>query len=411
MSLDDEVFVVPSGGGEPRGITRASNRMSGFAWLPDGSGIVVSSSRGGTLYYLPTFNLWSVPLNGGAWRQDTFGEVSYLYPDVDRTGTLVTTRLQLQSNIWRYPVEFSPLENVRRGVQVTRQTGQVRTPTVSPGDKGWHASDTGGHANLWVTTLDTGESRQITYERDADTSVGVPVWSPDGRSIAFASSRDAPAGQNGYWIVSPDGSGLRNLRSFGGWAAWSGDSRWVYFSEDPRRLTVSKIPADGGDPTPVRTDTATRPAISRDGLTLYWVVELLAGSGLADYEIRMASPESGPARTLVRIPGRRVPIWLMIHPAISPDGKSLALPLVDNGTTNIWAVSTTDGALRQLTDFGRRSTFSRRVCGPRMGDRCSPRSRGESDRVLAGLAARSLKHSTCCLHSSGGATSADRGSA
>jgi len=52
----------------------------------------------------------------------------------------------------------------------------------------------------------------------------------------------------------------------------------------------------------------------------------------------------------------------MIHPVISPDGKWLALPLVDNGTANIWTVSTADGAFRQLTDFGRRSTFiARRV--------------------------------------------------
>ena len=86
------VFVVPAAGGEPRGVTQASNRMSGFAWLPDGSAIVVSSSRGSTLYCLPSFNLWTVSLQGGRWRQNTFGEVSYLYPDVDRAGNLVSTR-------------------------------------------------------------------------------------------------------------------------------------------------------------------------------------------------------------------------------------------------------------------------------------------------------------------------------
>jgi eukaryotic-like serine/threonine-protein kinase len=392
MSLDDEVFVVAAGGGEPRGITRANTRLSGFAWLPDGSGIIMSSSRGSTLYYLPSFNLWSVSLKGGAWRQDTFGEVSYLYPDVDRTGMLVTTRLQLRSDIWRYPVDFSGIENVRLGVRVTHQTGQVRTPTAGPGDKEVaYVSDSGGHANIWVTKLDTGESRQLTHERDPEISIGVPVWSPDGRQIAFASSRDAPKGQNGYWLVSPDGSGLRNLRLLAGWADWSGDGRWVYYSEDPHRQVVSKVSVDGGQPVAVRTDTSARPAISRDGSTLYWLVELLAGSGLADYEIRTATPESGSARTLARIPGRRVPIWLMMQPVVSPDGKWLALPLVDNGTSNIWVVSTADGTFRQLTDFGRRATLiARRVSWSSDGRSVfAALGEGEADVVLlAGVVSR-----------------------
>ena len=125
---------------------------------------------------------------------------------------------------------------------MTHQTGQVRTPTAGPGDKEVaYVSDSGGHANIWVTKLDTGESRQLTHERDPEISIGVPVWSPDGRQIAFASSRDAPKGQNGYWLVSPDGSGLRNLRLLAGWADWSADGRWVDYSEDPHRQRLEGL--------------------------------------------------------------------------------------------------------------------------------------------------------------------------
>ena len=51
-----------------------------------------------------------------------------------------------------------------------------------------------------------------------------------------------------------------------------------------------------------------------------------------------------------------------MNPSLSPDGKWLAQPLTDGVMTNIWAVSTTTGEWRQITDFGDRATFiARRV--------------------------------------------------
>ena len=81
-----------------------------------------------------------------------------------------------------------------------------------------------------------------------------------------------------------------------------------------------------------------------------------------DLEIYTARPENGPAQLRARIPGSRVPAWQMIHPVISADGKWLALTLTDGGATNLWALPTTGGPLRQITDFGQRRTFiARRV--------------------------------------------------
>jgi hypothetical protein len=47
---------------------------------------------------------------------------------------------------------------------------------------------------------------------------------------------------------------------------------------------------------------------------------------------------------------------------ISPDGTSLAMPLTDGATTNIWLLPTGGGPLKQVTDFGQRPTYiARRV--------------------------------------------------
>jgi Tol biopolymer transport system component len=127
--------VAQAAGGEPRQLTHDNSMMNGFAWLPDSTGIVFSSSRGGTMPYLSALGLWQVTLSDGSVRRITSGEESYISPDISRSGAILVSRLRLQTDIWKFPVDGQPAENVRRGVRVTRQTGHVLTPTASPRDE------------------------------------------------------------------------------------------------------------------------------------------------------------------------------------------------------------------------------------------------------------------------------------
>jgi Tol biopolymer transport system component len=65
---------------------------------------------------------------------------------------------------------------------------------------------------------------------------------------------------------------------------------------------------------------------------------------------------------LAKVPNRRMPRLYAWQPVVSPDGQWLLLALVDDPTTNLWALSTTTGELRQLTDFqGRPTVIVRRA--------------------------------------------------
>ena len=361
-----DVFVAPAGGGETRQLTHDNNMMSGFAWLPDSTGIVYSSSRGGTMPYLPALGLWQVTLRDGSVRRVTSGETSYLNPDIAKNGAILVSRMKLQTDIWKFPVDGQPAENVRRAVRVTRQTGQVLTPTASPHDtEVAFLSDSGGHANLWIVNTESGAMRQITHERDPSVAVGVPVWSPDGRSIAFVSSRGNQGWTFGVWLVDPDGSNLRNIANPGLGPAWSPDGRWVYYATRggaaSTDVVLKKVPVDGGPAVTVMTERL-RNVIGLDGSTLYYSFERPLMDGTPEFEIRAATPEDAPFRVLARIPASRVPVWQIVNPVLSPDGKWLAQALTDGFTTNIWALSTTSGDWRQITDFGERTTFvARRV--------------------------------------------------
>ena len=103
-------------------------------------------------------------------------------------------------NIWKFPVDGVPLDNVRRGVQITRQTGQVQTPSVGASDREIvYLSDSGGHGNLWVVDAEQrAATRQITFEQDPGIGIGVPVWSPDGRYIVFYSTRAGARRESGW---------------------------------------------------------------------------------------------------------------------------------------------------------------------------------------------------------------------
>jgi len=364
----DDLYLVSSAGGAPRSLTGDVTLMSGVAWSPDGGHLIYSSARGSTLLYLPTLHLWQISKSGGEVQQLTFGEAGDESPDVDRDGRVVVSRKLMQFDIWKFPVDGTPAENVRGAVRITHQTGQVQTPTLDPTDSQLaYLSDSGGHGNLWVLPLSGGEPRQITFEKDPGVVVGVPIWSPDGNLIAFATGHVGAVRKVGYWVVRPDGSGLHFLVDLGTWAAWSGDSKWLYYSESsPVEPTGSfrlmKLPVGGGAPVLVRSDNARGPAVAPDGSALYYVVPLQNLNGSRDYELRVARPEDGPSRLLARISGEQEPLWQGLHPAVSRDGKWLVMPVDDNKGSDIWVVSTTDGKLKQITDFGQKRTFiARRI--------------------------------------------------
>jgi eukaryotic-like serine/threonine-protein kinase len=365
----DDVYVVPAAGGSPRRVTNENTLMSGLAWTPDGSHIIYSSARGSTLLYLPTLHLWSVALSGGDPQQLTFGEAGDEEPDVDHGGRILVSRKHMQFDIWKFPTGPVPAENMRQAVRVTHQTGQVQTPALDPNDKELvYLSDNGGHGNLWVLPLGGGDPRQITFEKDPTLVMGVPIWSPDGTLITFATTRPLSDARGiGYWTVRPDGSGLHLVLPLAAWATWSHDSKWLYYSESsPVQNTGSfrlmKAPVKGGAAVVVRTDNARGPAMAPDGSALYYVVPLQNLNGSLDYELRVARPEDGPSTLLARISGERVPLWQGLHPVVSRDGKWLVMPLDDSLGTNIWVASTEDGKLRRITDFAQRRTFiARRV--------------------------------------------------
>jgi Tol biopolymer transport system component len=363
-SFATRLGVVSASGGDARYVG-GDYYLQGAAWLPDGSGWVVSSSQGSLMSYPPTYNLWVVPFEGGSATLQTFGEHSYESPDVGLQGRLVASRVRAQSDVWRVPVRGDPALNTRQAVRITRQTGLLQTISVSPDETAAAVlSDNGGHANVWTVRLADGEMRAVTRESDPHIVVAVPVWSPRGDWINFLSTRSSGTADVTLWLAHPDGSQPRDLGVYGAWACWSGDGEWLYYSAlADGAYQVRKMRITDALIETVRTDDAIGCDTAKDGSALYYARILAQSTGAWDFEIRVARPESGPSRVIGRVSGARVPATAVnFHALLSPDGEWLAMPLLDGATTNLWAVSTATGEWRQLTDFGERNVMiARRV--------------------------------------------------
>jgi TolB protein len=176
---------------------------------------------------------------------------------------------------------FSDLVRMAPGAEPVRLTSDPQgsfEPDVSPDGK--HiafVSSRDGDPEIYVMDVgDPGDPRRLTAFHKED---GAPRWSPDGRWIAFVSNRE---GRDRVYLIRPDGTDTRALSG----AADTGDERDIAWSPDGRALAFvgrkagndSRIwvaPVDGGQPVAL-TDGASRddqPAWSPDGEYLVFVSE------------------------------------------------------------------------------------------------------------------------------------------
>lgn len=89
---------------------------------------------------------------------------------------------------------------------------------------------------LSVADTDGSNIRQLTQlRRPTSSEDGSPVWSPDGKRIAFQreNSTASPRNRRAIFVIKSDGSGLRRLTPWkldaGDHPDWSPDGRWVLF--------------------------------------------------------------------------------------------------------------------------------------------------------------------------------------
>jgi len=218
------------------------------SWSPSGRYIYFSSYRSGGM------NLWRAPVTesgapSGPLQQVTTGAgqdvEAALSPDGRRIAFSI---LRQNADIWKIPVEpttgrpsGTPAEMIATTREDSRGAWSPDGATVA------FNSDRTGDMNIWLMTVATGATRQLTRGPGGDFQ---PTWSPDGRRIVFFSSR---SGNVDVWTADVATGALKQLTTSGAIDVnpfYSPDgSRIAYQSDQGGRLEVWVMKADGGAPT------------------------------------------------------------------------------------------------------------------------------------------------------------------
>ena len=210
--------------------------------------------------------------------------------------------------------------------------------------------------DIWTVPTTGGEAHQLTTNAAYDSH---PVWSPDSRHIAFASTRE---GSTDVWLMPREGGAPRRLTTNSGTetpVAFA-DSSHVIFeaavmptaqsilfagSSFPQLYSVS---THGGRPTLFSELTMKAPCINAQGDVLYYDQKGYEDPWRKHHTSPIARDiwlrHEGHYRQLTHFDGEdRDPVW--------GDGNTYYYLSEEDGTFNVYRASLDSQAKQQLTHF------------------------------------------------------------
>ncbi len=216
---------------------------------------------------------------------------------------------------------------------VTHLPGRQLHPSLSPdGTLVVFDSAFEGNNDILLQRINAPES-PVNLTRDCRDYDGQPAVSRDGRTIAFRSGRDG----GGIFLMGLDGTGVRRLTTAGFDPAWSPDGKSVVFATDaaygPTRRTLSElfvVDVATGATRRLRPVDAAQPAWSPGGKRIvYWSGD----EGPTASSLWTIRPDGSGLRRLTSGP------YADWAPAWSPDGRYVLFTTNRGGTSGIWRIA------------------------------------------------------------------------
>jgi tricorn protease len=400
---DEQVYVIPSGGGAPKQLTfypapgpladRWGYDNQVYGWTPDGTGVLFRSARDG--YILTDSKLYTVPMNGGAatalpmpmsgaghfspdgkkivysplWRdfrsekryQGGWANDLYIFdlthpalqqvtddPRTDRDPMWIGDAIYFNSdrtgvfNLFRYDVGTGPTKQLTHYVD-----WDVRWPSADADGQIVYESD--GELHIYDTRDDEDRALVIVVPADATTAHPQTVNAADNiesLTLSPGGERVAIAARGDVFSVPVEHGITRNLTR-----SSSAHEREIAWSTDGRRLAYVSD-RSGEEEIYVQTQDGTEPAVQvSTGSAARYYAPRWSGD-----DKRIAFSDNTGRLYVIEVAGKRRvtvardPAELSQDYRWSPDGQFLSYSLNDpSGFSGVFIWSAADGKSRRAT--------------------------------------------------------------
>jgi Tol biopolymer transport system component len=201
--------------------------------------------------------------------------------------------------------------------------------------------------DLWIVKADGSNRRRLT-----DSGAGIdysPTWSPDGKRVAFRTTRGSSSGPDpsNIFVINADGSGERQLTPARGQAAgglfpaWSPDGRSIAYSNG---AGINLIRPDGSGRRPLGVPGECS-VWSPDGSKLMFCSNgINRGQGVDNWDVFVMDADGSHVRRLTSDVAQDYPgAW-------SPDGTQIAFFSRRDGDGDVYVMDAEGSNVRRVTN-------------------------------------------------------------
>jgi TolB protein len=255
----DQVFVADLDRGRVRQVTR--NGASAPSWSPDGSQLAVERVSTGPCRSPACSRIWRVAIDGSHARPVTPANRRCEEPSWSPAGDVIayvqwepSRRRVIRTSIYTRRPDGS---GVRR---LTRSPEADSDPVWSPdGKRIVFVREGRRRDSLWTMNADGTAQRRLRWLRPNSS---VSSWSPDGTRLAVGRVYGTYNNETLVSVITLGRPGERVLIRRGGDPVWSPDGRFIAFvpdDEDIFRGSVSAMRADGSGRRTLFSGSFTQP--------------------------------------------------------------------------------------------------------------------------------------------------------